>query len=66
MTLAFQNTIKKEEWIAAEYDTYFLVNVYVPNSGQGLKRIDYRKQWDSDFLHYLKGPYEKQSGNSYR
>ena len=38
----------------AEFDRFFLVNVYVPNSGQGLKRLDYREQWDTTFLKYLK------------
>lgn len=38
----------------AEYGDFFLVNVYVPNSGQQLDRLDYRKTWDADFLHYLK------------
>jgi len=38
----------------AEYDDFFLVNVYVPNSGQQLDRLDYRKQWDADYLNYLK------------
>ncbi|MCK0146627.1 exodeoxyribonuclease III [Arenibacter sp. F26102] len=38
----------------AEYENFFLVNVYVPNSGQQLERLDYRKQWDADFLKYLK------------
>ncbi|MEZ4811125.1 MAG: exodeoxyribonuclease III [Allomuricauda sp.] len=38
----------------AEYDSFFLVNVYVPNSGQQLDRLDYRKTWDTDFLKYLK------------
>ena len=38
----------------AEYDNFILVNVYVPNSGQQLDRLDYRKQWDADFLKYLK------------
>ena len=38
----------------AEFDQFFLVNVYVPNSGQGLKRLDYREQWDTTFLKYLK------------
>ncbi|TFG71537.1 MAG: exodeoxyribonuclease III [Flavobacteriales bacterium] len=38
----------------AEYPSFYLVNVYVPNSGQQLDRLDYRKQWDSDFLKYLK------------
>jgi len=40
--------------LCAEYEHFYLVNVYVPNSGQGLVRMDYRKQWDSDFLTYLK------------
>ncbi len=39
--------------ICVEYSDFYLVNVYVPNSGQGLKRLDYRKQWDADFLKYL-------------
>ncbi len=37
----------------AEYVDFFLVNVYVPNSGQGLKRLDYRQKWDKDFRKYL-------------
>tara|TARA_R110002012_G_scaffold318227_1_gene536159 strand:+ start:105022 stop:105789 length:768 start_codon:yes stop_codon:yes gene_type:complete len=40
--------------LCAEYKNFYLVNVYVPNSGQKLERLDYRKQWDSDFLKYLK------------
>ena len=39
--------------IAAEYHSYYLVNVYVPNSGQDLRRLDYRKGWDADFRNYL-------------
>ena len=38
----------------ADYENFYLVNVYVPNSGQKLDRLDYRKQWDADFLEYLK------------
>ena len=37
-----------------EYDKFYLINVYVPNSGQHLKRLEYRKLWDADFLKYLK------------
>tara|TARA_R110002167_G_scaffold351444_3_gene564006 strand:- start:421 stop:1191 length:771 start_codon:yes stop_codon:yes gene_type:complete len=37
----------------AEYPDFYLVNVYVPNSGQQLDRLDYRKKWDADFLAYL-------------
>lgn len=41
--------------ICAEYANYYLVNVYVPNSGQQLERLDYRIIWDTDFFKYLKG-----------
>lgn len=37
-----------------EFKDFFLVNVYVPNSGQKLDRLSYRQQWDIDFLAYLK------------
>ncbi len=38
----------------AEFDDFFLVNVYVPNSGSELLRLDYRQQWDKAFFDYLK------------
>ncbi len=37
-----------------EFDDFFLICVYVPNSGSELARLDYRQKWDSDFLKYLK------------
>ncbi len=40
--------------ITLEYDTYFLVTVYTPNSQNELKRLDYRMKWEDDFLKYLK------------
>lgn len=40
--------------ITAEFADYFLVTVYTPNSGAGLKRLEYRAQWDIDFLAHLK------------
>ena len=39
--------------ISAEYKDFILVNVYVPNSGSGLKRLDYRATWDMAFAEYL-------------
>lgn len=39
--------------ITAEFDEYYLVTAYVPNSGNGLKRLDYRAQWDVDMAAYL-------------
>ena len=38
----------------AEYQNFYLVHVYAPNSGEKLKRLSYRKKWDSDFLNYVK------------
>jgi len=40
--------------ITLEFDTFYLVNVYVPNSGQELKRLDFRKEWDQLLLEYLR------------
>jgi exodeoxyribonuclease-3 len=39
--------------ICAEFEHLFMVNVYVPNSGAGLKRLDYRAEWDAAFALYL-------------
>ncbi|MCF7866360.1 exodeoxyribonuclease III [Candidatus Woesearchaeota archaeon] len=40
--------------ISLEFKEFYLVNVYIPNSGRGLVRLEYRAQWDKDFLTYLK------------
>jgi exodeoxyribonuclease-3 len=40
--------------LTAEYDGFFLINVYVPNSKRELTRLPYRQQWDRDFLGFLK------------
>lgn len=40
--------------ITLEYDTFYLVTVYVPNAQDGLRRLDYRMQWEDDFLRYIK------------
>ncbi|TNE52953.1 MAG: exodeoxyribonuclease III [Bacteroidetes bacterium] len=40
--------------ICAEYQDFFLVTVYVPNSGGELLRLEYRQEWDKAFLNYLK------------
>ena len=41
--------------IALEFEDFYFVTVYTPNSQDGLKRLDYRMQWEDDFLAYLKG-----------
>lgn len=40
--------------LCAEYPDFYLVTVYTPNSGNGLRRLEYRQLWDRDFLAYLK------------
>ncbi|MEM6814617.1 MAG: exodeoxyribonuclease III [Bacteroidota bacterium] len=45
--------------IAAELDYFFVVTVYTPNSGEGMKRLDYREQWDQAFREYIIGLEEK-------
>lgn len=41
--------------ITLEFSDFYLVTVYTPNSQDGLKRLDYRMQWEDDFLAYIKG-----------
>ncbi|MBQ6153866.1 MAG: exodeoxyribonuclease III [Ruminococcus sp.] len=45
--------------ITLEYDGFYLVTVYTPNSQDGLKRLDYRMQWEDDFLSYIRSLDEK-------
>ncbi len=40
--------------LCAEYDDFYLIDVYVPNSGSALKRLPYRQSWDIAFCDYLK------------
>ncbi len=40
--------------ITLEYDQFYLVTVYTPNSKQELERLEYRMKWEDDFLAYLK------------
>ncbi len=40
--------------LCAEFDKFYLINVYVPNSGSELKRLNYRQDWDKAFYNYLK------------
>ncbi len=39
--------------IVAEFENFYLLNVYVPNSGDQLVRLDYRQTWDRALLAYL-------------
>lgn len=40
--------------ITAEYESFYIITAYVPNSQRGLARIDYRQKWDKDLLSYMK------------
>ena len=39
--------------LTLEYSSYFLVNVYTPNSQNELRRLPYRQSWDAAFLQHL-------------
>ncbi len=39
--------------ITLEYDNFFIVNVYTPNSQRELARLDYRMIWEDEFRKYL-------------
>lgn len=45
---------KEGRVVCAEFEEYFLITVYTPNSGNDLRRLDYRQQWDTTFLNYIK------------
>jgi len=58
--ISFKNDIGIKEHdsegrvITLEFDSYYLITVYTPNSKRELLRLKYRIEWDIDFLNYLK------------
>jgi len=40
--------------LIAEFEKFFLINSYVPNSGRGLVRLEYRQEWEKAFRNKLK------------
>lgn len=44
---------KEGRMITAEFEKYFVVTSYVPNSGKKLVRLDYRRTWNADLKKYL-------------
>lgn len=40
--------------ITLEFENFFMITVYTPNSQTGLARLDYRMKWEDDFKTYLK------------
>ena len=47
--------------ITLEYDSFYLVTVYTPNSQDGLARLDYRQEWEDAFRAYLVGLAKKKT-----
>jgi exodeoxyribonuclease-3 len=45
--------------ITAEFEDFYVVTVYTPNSQRELTRLEYRMMWEADFLTYLNGLKEK-------
>ena len=44
---------KEGRVITLEFDNFYMVDVYTPNSKRGLERLDYRQVWEDDFRNYL-------------
>ena len=39
--------------LTAEFEKFYVVTAYIPNSGSGLGRLDYRQTWDRDFTAFM-------------
>ncbi len=44
---------KEGRLITLEFEDFYFITVYVPNSQDGLKRLEYRMHWEEDFLGYI-------------
>lgn len=53
VTFNFGTHTQEGRAIIAEYETFQMVNLYVPNAQRGLTRIDYRMQWEDDLRAFL-------------
>jgi AP endonuclease-1 len=48
--------------ITLEFDSFYIVSVYIPNAGQGLTRLKYRtEEWDIDFKDFLENLRKKKN-----
>lgn len=52
---------KEGRVITLEFEDFYFVTVYTPNSQNELARLEYRMQWETDFLIYLKKLEEKKN-----
>lgn len=44
---------KEGRVITLEFEKFYMVNCYTPNSKRGLERLEYRQKWENDFRNYL-------------
>ncbi len=47
--------------ITLEYPDFYVITVYTPNAQEGLKRLEYRMEWEDEFTNYLTGLAKKKS-----
>ena len=59
MASAMEEHDQEGRVITLEYEDFYFVTVYTPNSQSELARLDYRMKWEDDFLAYLKELEEK-------
>ena len=52
--------------ITCEFEDFYFVTVYTPNSQNELARLDYRMRWEDDFRMYLKKLERKKAGHRNR
>ena len=45
--------------ITLEFEDFYMITLYTPNSKRGLERLDYRMKWEDDFRSYIKRLDEK-------
>ena len=57
--LGIEEHDKEGRVITLEFEDFFFITVYTPNSQDGLARLDYRMKWEDDFLAYVKKLEEK-------
>ncbi|MBQ4105815.1 MAG: exodeoxyribonuclease III [Clostridia bacterium] len=50
---------KEGRLITLEFEDFYFITVYVPNSQDGLRRLEYRMKWEEDFLAYINTLQEK-------
>ena len=51
--LGIEQHDKEGRVITLEFDKFYMVNCYTPNSKRELERLDYRQNWEDDFREYL-------------